>query len=186
MKLLLVFLFVTYSVTVAQDLSSFGSEHPEAVFKPRYQEYKIEGSVILYAKSWLGFQSANQEFVFKTDSQTMPLIRVIYLPACCFDAPPVSPQNIFDDRQFAIVGSLWRLTVHTPYWDWDKDACRSIQMTVSFVDEKGTIVREEPRFRPVSGREKESIPLLSTLPCLVLKERGWQRLPTVKGAATSR
>jgi hypothetical protein len=57
-------------------------------------------------------------------------------------------------------------------------------MTIPFVDEKGNVIHEEPRFQPVSGEEKESIPPLETLPCPILKENGWERLPAAKAPAT--
>jgi hypothetical protein len=170
---------VAHSAAVAQDLSSLYPEHPEELFKPIYQEYKLEGHVILYARSWPGWPP-NQEFVLKTSSPKMPLIRIVYLPACCFDSPSVPPEEIFDERQFATPASQWRLTVHTPYWDWDKEACKSIQMTLPFVDENGHVVHEEPRFKHVSGTENEIVPSLETLPCLILKSKGWERLTATR------
>jgi len=170
-------------VATAQDLSSLSPTNPDEVFKPVYRQFNLEGTVILFARSYLSLQSANQEFIFKTVSQKAQLIRVIYLPACCFDAPPVPPEVVFDARQFAIPGSRWRLTLHTTHWDWEKAACKSIQMTIPFVDEKGNVVRLEPRFQPVPGSEKESIPPFDALPCFVLKEMGWQRLPSARKAA---
>ncbi len=173
---------VNFPVARGQDLSSLYPSHPEEVFKtPAYQEYKIEGHVVLYARSWPGW-SPNQEFVVKTAVEKMPLVRVIYLPACCFDAPPVPPDDIFDERQFAIPRTQWRLTVHTPYWDWDKRACSSVQMTVRYANAKGKPVREEPRFQPVAGEENEVLPSLSALPCFILKAKGWERSPQVKSS----
>ena len=166
----------------AQDLSSVYPSHPEDVFKtPAYQEYKLEGHVVLYARSWPEW-SPNQEFVVRTGIEKMPLVRVVYLPACCFDAPPVPPDEVFDERQFAVHRTKWRLTVHTPYWDWEERACSSVRMTVRYADAQGKPVREEPRFQAVAGEETGAIPSLLELPCLVLKAKGWERLPPVKSS----
>jgi hypothetical protein len=93
---------IASQITIAQDLSSLYPSHPEDIFKsPGYQEYEVEGRVILYARRWPA-GSPNQEFVVKTMIEKMPLVRVIYLPACCFDSPPVPLEYIFDERQFTI------------------------------------------------------------------------------------
>jgi hypothetical protein len=170
-------------IGLAQDLPSLHPSHPEEIFtSPGYQEYKVEGRVILYARSWPA-GSPNQEFVVKTKVENMPLVRVIYLPACCFDSPPVPLEDMFDETQFAIPHTQWRLTVHSPHWDWEKDACSSEQMTVRYVNEEGKPDHEEPRFQPVAGEENDAIPSLLALPCLILKTKGWVRSPQVKSSA---
>src|SRR5260370_8592615 len=90
---------VNFPVLHGQDLSSLYPSHPEEVFRtPAYREYKIEGHVVLYARSWW---SPNQEFVVKTAAPKVPFVRFIYLPACCFDAPPVPPDALFAQSTFA-------------------------------------------------------------------------------------
>lgn len=165
----------------AQDLSYLYPSHPEEVFKtPAYQEYKIEGHVVLYARSWPEW-SPNQEFVVRTGVEKMPLVHVIYLPACCFDAPPVPTNDVFDERQFAKPHTKWRLTVHTPYWNWEERACSSVRMTIRYADAERNR-SEEPRFQPAAGEENDAIPSLLAMPCLILKAKGWERLPPVQSS----
>ncbi len=132
-------------------------------------------------------QWANEDLVVKTADPKMPFVRVVYLPACCFDAPPVPVNDLFPHEALEATGREWEFLVHNPHWDWDKETCKANIAPVKFIDENGKAMKEEPRFKSTPGAEVEKVPPIQTLPCFILKVRGWSPAKTEKTAdGTSR
>lgn len=148
------------------------AQDPLEIFAKPTNNFVFVGQIVLY-DPLIHRLTATDDFILRTNAPKTPYVRITYKPMWGFDAPQASLDEILDRRAFNGDHTLWSLQVHFPVNPEEAGGCKSQVWQVE-ARKDGTIVNSRiSRFVPVPGARLNDIPALESLPCYVLKPKGW-------------
>ncbi len=152
------------------------AQNPLAIFAKPSGNSTIVGQIVLY-DPYIHESTATDDFILRTNDTRIPYVRITYRPMWGFDAPPASPDEILDRKAFNGDGSFWSFQLFIPANNSEESGgCNS--SVWQFEERKnGTIGPSHiSRFIPVPGTNIKDIPPIATMPCYVLRHKGWSLL----------
>jgi hypothetical protein len=160
------------SLVVLAAGTRLAAQNPLEIFAKPSNDFVFVGQIVLY-DPFIHRNTATDDFILHTNDPKIPYVRITYRPMWGFDAPAASPDDILERKAFNGDHILWSFLVHSPANSEEAAGCRS-QVWQLETRKDGRIVNSKvSRFVVVPGAIPGDIPALESLPCYVLKRKGW-------------